>query len=103
MKLVSNRFKAGVLIMAIALAFFTNIKQSKATLLLIDYYWFNDEAATDYTGIDNTKPYMVDLTGCTGNIYVCVYGYDASDFNTYGVPSSGLRPGHGIPATILHN
>ncbi len=103
MKHLSNRLKAGAVIMAIALVFFTNNEEAKATTLFIDYYWFYDEAATDFTGIDNTKPYMVDLTGCNGTIFVCVYGYEASDFNTYGLPSSGLKPGHGAPVTISHD
>lgn len=81
-------------------AFLTNVKQAKAVTFQINYYWFYDEAATDFTGIDNTKPYMVDLTGCSGSMAICLYGYRAEDFNTYGVPSSGLKSNHGAPVTI---
>jgi hypothetical protein len=100
MKQLSNQLKAGAVIMALALAFFTNIKQSKAAPFLIDYYWFYDDAATNFTGLDNTKPYMQDLTGCSGSSTVCLYGYQAEDFNTYGVPSSGLKSNHGAPVII---
>jgi hypothetical protein len=100
MKHLSNRLKAGAVIFAIVLVFFTNYKDAKATTLFIDYYWFYDEPATDFTGIDNTKPYMENLTGCTGFMAVCLYGYQAEDFNTYGVPSSGLKSNHGVPVII---
>jgi hypothetical protein len=94
----------GAVIMAIALVFFTNTQKAKAVTLLPDYYWFYDEAATDYTWIDNTVPYMVDTTGCTGGtVYPCVYGYLASDFNEFGVHESGLKPDHGSPYIIYEH
>ncbi len=100
MKKLSNFLKGSVVFLAVVFAFFTSMKQAKAVTFEIDYYWFYDEAATSYTQIDNTISYMKDLTGCTGINAICLYGYRADDFNTYGVPSSGLKTNHGAPVTI---
>ncbi|MES2374866.1 MAG: hypothetical protein V4557_19975 [Bacteroidota bacterium] len=100
MKQLSNRLKVGAVILAVAFAVFANVKKTEAATVRIDYFWFYDEAATSFTCIDNTIPFMEDLTGCTGSSYDCVYGYRAEDFNEWGNALSGLKTEHSSPIVL---
>jgi hypothetical protein len=101
MKKLFNRLKAVAFVLAVALAVFTNVKKTSAATLQVDYFWFTEYMGNYYfTGIDNTKPYMQDLTGCTGTSYVCLYGFRPEDFNEYGNPSSGFIANPSTPVVI---
>ncbi len=57
----------------------------------VSLYWF---VGSSYTGRQNTHANEVPLSGCpdVGAVH-CENGYDSNDFNTVGVPTSGLKAG----------
>jgi hypothetical protein len=72
------------------------VKETKAKKAGL--YWF---VGTTYTGRQNTHAAEVPLSGCPdmGALH-CEDGYDDNDFNTPGVPTSGLKSGATINDVI---
>ncbi len=69
---------------------FKSVKRSDSKKQ-VSLYWF---VGSTYTGRQNTRPNEVPISGCpdAGALH-CEDGYDANDFKTTGVPTSGLKVG----------
>ena len=80
-----------VIMSAITSAFTVNPVKKAGDFKQVSLYWFT---GTSYTGRQNTRAVEKPLSGCPDSgIAHCEDGYDANDFNTVGVPTSGLKVG----------